>query len=215
MMGAKGDLKGLLAANFSQFEKELFEEIAKEGQLVLFAEGELMMDIGQRVEQIPLIVQGTVKVFRQDEDDHEIFLYYLKEGEACAITLICSEREGYSKIKAIPVEDTIAISLPIKKLDEWMFKYKSWYYFVMDSYQERFEELLKVVEEIAFHQMDERLLAYLRKWVEVNHSPTVIATQQQIANELNTSREVVGRLLKKLEQDGTVRIGRHQIEVIK
>ena len=214
-MGAKGDLKGLLAANFSQFEKELFEEIAKEGQLVLFAEGELMMDIGQRVEQIPLIVQGTVKVFRQDEDDHEIFLYYLKEGEACAITLICSEREGYSKIKAIPVEDTIAISLPIKKLDEWMFKYKSWYYFVMDSYQERFEELLKVVEEIAFHQMDERLLAYLRKWVEVNHSPTVIATQQQIANELNTSREVVGRLLKKLEQDGTVRIGRHQIEVIK
>jgi len=214
-MGAKGDLKGLLAANFSQFEKELSEEIVKEGQLVLFPEGELMMDIGQRVEQIPLIVQGTVKVFREDEDDHEIFLYYLKEGEACAITLICSEREGYSKIKAIPVEDTIAITLPIKKLDEWMFKYKSWYYFVMDSYQERFEELLKVVEEIAFHQMDERLLAYLRKWVEVNHSPTVKATQQQIANELNTSREVVGRLLKKLEQDGTVKIGRHQIEVIK
>jgi CRP/FNR family transcriptional regulator len=215
MMGAKGDLKGLLAANFSQFEKELFEEIVEEGQLVLFPEGELMMDIGQRVEQIPLIVQGTVKVFREDEEDHEIFLYYLKEGEACAITLICSEREGYSKIKAIPVEDTIAITLPIKKLDEWMFKYKSWYYFVMDSYQDRFEELLKVVEEIAFHQMDERLLAYLRKWVEVNHSPTVKATQQQIANELNTSREVVGRLLKKLEQDGTVKIGRHQIEVIK
>lgn len=214
-MGAKGDLKGLLAANFSQFEKELFEEIVKEGQLVLFPEGELMMDIGQRVEQIPLIVQGTVKVYREDENDHEIFLYYLKEGEACAITLICSEREGYSKIKAIPLEDTVAITLPIKKLDEWMFKYKSWYYFVMDSYQERFEELLKVVEEIAFHQMDERLLAYLRKWVEVNHSPTVKATQQQIANELNTSREVVGRLLKKLEQNGTVKIGRHQIEVIK
>lgn len=214
-MGAKGDLKGLLAANFSQFEKELFEEIVEEGQLVLFPEGELMMDIGQRVEQIPLIVQGTVKVFREDEEDHEIFLYYLKEGEACAITLICSEREGYSKIKAIPVEDTIAITLPIKKLDEWMFKYKSWYYFVMDSYQDRFEELLKVVEEIAFHQMDERLLAYLRKSVEANHSKTIKATQQQIANELNTSREVVGRLLKKLEQDGTVKIGRHQIEVIK
>ena len=113
-MGAKGDLKGLLAANFSQFEKELFEEIVEEGQLVLFPESELMMDIGQRIEQIPLIVQGTVKVFREDEEDHEIFLYYLKEGEACAITLICSEREGYSKIKAIPVEDTIAITFPSK-----------------------------------------------------------------------------------------------------
>lgn len=213
-MGAKGDLKGLLKANFPQFENELFQEIVKEGQLVLFPEEELMMDIGQRVEQIPLIVNGTVKIFREDEDDHEIFLYYLKEGEACAITLICSAREGYSKIKAIPIEDTMAIILPIKKLDEWMFKYKSWYYFVMDSYQEKFEELLKVVEEIAFHQMDERLLAYLRKSVEANNSNIIKATHQQIAGELNTSREVVGRLLKKLEQDGTVKIGRNQIELI-
>jgi CRP/FNR family transcriptional regulator len=214
MMGAKGDFKGLLKANFPQFENELFQEIIKEGQLVLFPEGELMMDIGQRVELIPLIVKGTVKIFREDEDDHEIFLYYLKEGEACAITLICSAREGQSKIKAIPIEDTTAIVLPIKKLDEWMFKYKSWYYFVMDSYQEKFEELLKVVEEIAFHQMDERLLAYLRKSVEANNSNIIKATHQQIAGELNTSREVVGRLLKKLEQNGTVIIGRNQIELI-
>lgn len=213
-MGAKGDFKGLLKANFPQFENELFQEIIKEGQLVLFPEGELMMDIGQRVELIPLIVKGTVKIFREDEDDHEIFLYYLKEGEACAITLICSAREGHSKIKAIPIEDTTAIVLPIKKLDEWMFKYKSWYYFVMDSYQEKFEELLKVVEEIAFHQMDERLLAYLRKSVEANNSNIIKATHQQIAGELNTSREVVGRLLKKLEQNGTVIIGRNQIELI-
>ena len=213
-MGAKGDFKGLLKANFPQFENELFQEIIKEGQLVLFPEGELMMDIGQRVELIPLIVKGTVKIFREDEDDHEIFLYYLKEGEACAITLICSAREGHSKIKAIPIEDTTAIVLPIKKLDEWMFKYKSWYYFVMDSYQEKFEELLKVVEEIAFHQMDERLLAYLRKSVEANNSNILKATHQQIAGELNTSREVVGRLLKKLEQNGTVIIGRNQIELI-
>ena len=213
-MGAKGDFKGFLKANFPQFENELFQEIIKEGQLVLFPEGELMMDIGQRVELIPLIVKGTVKIFREDEDDHEIFLYYLKEGEACAITLICSAREGHSKIKAIPIEDTTAIVLPIKKLDEWMFKYKSWYYFVMDSYQEKFEELLKVVEEIAFHQMDERLLAYLRKSVEANNSNIIKATHQQIAGELNTSREVVGRLLKKLEQNGTVIIGRNQIELI-
>lgn len=212
-MGVNGNLKGILAANFSQFEKELFEEIANEGQLVLLPEGELMMDIGQRAEQIPLTVQGTVKVFREEED-HEIFLCFLREGEACAITLICSEREGYSKIKAIPVEDTIAITLPIKKLDEWMFTYKSRHHLVMDSYQDRFEELLKVVEEIAFHQMDERLLAYLRKSVEANHSKTIKATQQQIAHELNSSREVVGRLLKKLEHNGTVKIGKHLIEVI-
>lgn len=214
MMGAKGDLTMLLKVNFPQFENNLIEEIIKEGQLVLFTEDELMMDIGQRVVHIPLIVKGTIKIFREDKNEHEIFLYYLKEGEACAITLICSAREGYSKIKAIPIEDTTAIILPIHKLDEWMFKYKSWYYFVMDSYQDRFEELLKVVEEIAFHNMDERLLGYLRKSVEANNSKTIKATHQQIAGELNTSREVVGRLLKKLEQNGTVIVGRNHIEVI-
>ena len=214
MMGVKGDVKTLLKANFPDFEKELIEEIVREGELVLYPEEELMMDLGQQVKQIPLIVKGTIKIIREDEEGHEIFLYYLKEGEACAITLICSAREGYSKIKAIPQEDTTAINIPIEKLDEWMFQYKSWYYFVMASYQYRFEELLKVVDEIAFHHMDERLLTYLRKAVDVNNSQILKATQQQIASELNTSREVVGRLLKKLEQNGTVKIGRNQIEVL-
>jgi CRP/FNR family transcriptional regulator, anaerobic regulatory protein len=150
MMGAKGEIGDYLNLHFPDFERELIEEIIKEGKLVLFPENELIMDMGQKVEQIPLIVQGLVKVFREDEDDNEIFLYYLHPGEACAITLICSAREGHSKIKAIPVEDTTAIILPISKLDEWMPKFKSWYYFVMDSYQDRFEELLKVVDAVAF-----------------------------------------------------------------
>lgn len=145
-------------------------------------------------------------------DDNEIFLYYLQPGEACAITMICSAREGYSKIKAISMEDTRAIVLPISKLDEWMPKYKSWYYFVMDSYQDRFEELLKVVDGIAFKNMDERLLVYLKKSIKANGSNTIQATHQQIAQELNSSREVIGRLLKKLEQKRLVKLGRNHIE---
>ena len=214
MMGAKGEIGNYLKENFPDFESELMEEIKNEGELILFPADELIVDIGQKVEQIPLIAKGIVKVFREDEDDHEIFLYYLHPGEACAITLICSAREGFSKIKAIPVEDTTAIVLPISKLDEWMLKYKSWYYFVMDSYQDRFEELLKVVDAIAFRQMDQRLIEYLYKTVKANQSNLIHETQSQIALELNSSREVISRLLKKLEQQGRVKVSRNQIELL-
>lgn len=214
MMGVKGDITQYLKKHFDHFEEGLKKEIAELGELVLFPADELIMDIGQKVEQIPLIVNGIVKVFREDEDDHEIFLYYLEPGEACAITLICSAREGYSKIKAIPVEDTTVIILPISKLDEWMPKYPSWYYFVMDSYQDRFEELLKVVDAVAFRQMDERLIEYLHKTAEASNSKLIKETQTQIALELNSSREVVGRLLKKLEQQGRVKVNRTQIELL-
>ncbi|MGY6557764.1 MAG: Crp/Fnr family transcriptional regulator [Nitritalea sp.] len=214
MMGSPNNLKKYLTTHFAHFEPELQQEIASIGELVLFPADELLMDIGQRVEVIPLIVEGSVKVFREDEEDHEIFLYYLEPGEACAITLICSERTGYSKIKAIPMEDTTAIILPIAKLDEWMLKFKSWYFFVMDSYQDRFDELLKVVDSVAFRKMDERLIEYLQKSVEANQSSTVHATHQQIALELNSSREVISRLLKKLEQRGVVRVGRNAVTLL-
>lgn len=213
-MGVNGDIGSLVKKNFPDFESDLIEEIKKEGELILFPSDDLIMDIGQKVEQIPLILDGIVKVFREDDQDNEIFLYYLNPGEACAITMICSAREGYSKIKAIPMEDTTAVVLPISKLDEWMPKYQSWYLFVMDSYQDRFEELLKVVDAIAFRQMDERLVEYLEKTMAASQSNIIKETQSQIALELNSSREVIGRLLKKLEQQGRVKVSRNQIELL-
>ena len=214
MMDKKKDLVALLDQNFPQFENQLKKEILESAELRTLEADTLMMDIGQRVEVIPLIVSGSVKVFREDADDHELFLYYLGPGEACAITMICSAREGYSKIKAIPEEETSVIVVPISKLDLWMPKYKSWYYFVMDTYQDRFEELLKVVDGIAFHRMDERLIEYLEKNAEASQNAIVHKTHQQIAQELNSSREVITRLLKKLEQRGVVRVNRNQIELI-
>ena len=214
MMDKKKDLVALLDQNFPQFENQQKKEIIESAELRTLEADTLMMDIGQRVEGIPLIVSGSVKVLREDADDHELFLYYLGPGEACAITMICSAREGYSKIKAIPEEETSVIVVPISKLDLWMPKYKSWYYFVMDTYQDRFEELLKVVDGIAFHRMDERLIEYLEKNAEASQNAIVHKTHQQIAQELNSSREVITRLLKKLEQRGVVRVNRNQIELI-
>jgi CRP/FNR family transcriptional regulator len=214
MIDKKKSLATYLENCFPQFEKELKEEIIESASLMNLPADTLMMDIGQKVEVIPLIVSGCVKVFREDEDDNELFMYYLGPGEACAITMICSAREGYSKIKAFPEEETTFIVVPIAKLDLWMPKYKSWYYFVMDTYQDRFEELLKVVDGIAFHRMDERLLEYLEKNSVAGNTPFIQKTHYQIAQELNSSREVITRLLKKLEQRGMVRVNRNQIELL-
>lgn len=214
MIDKKKLLDTYLKHSFPQFESELKREILDIASLLTLPADMLIMDIGQKVEVIPLIVSGSVKVFREDEEDHELFMYYLGPGEACAITMICSAREGYSKIKAIPEEETTFIVVPISKLDEWMPKFKSWYYFVMDTYQDRFEELLKVVDGIAFHRMDERLIEYLEKNAEANQTNLIHKTHQQIAVELNSSREVITRLLKKLEQRGVVRVNRNQIELI-
>lgn len=214
MTESKTEIRSLLNFQFPDFQEKLAREIVESGEIVDIPADTLMMEIGQKVEKIPLIVSGLVKVFRESEDDHELFMYYLGPGEACAVTLICSAKEGYSKIKAIAEEDTSLIIVPVTKFEEWMTKYSSWFYFVMDTYQDRFDELLKVVDSIAFHRMDERLLEYLEKSAEVSQSPIVHKTHQQIAQELNTSREVVTRLLKKLEQKGMLIVNRHQIKLL-
>lgn len=214
MADKKKDFSALLDQYFPQFEIQLKEEILECAELRTLPADALMMDIGQRVEVIPLIVSGSVKVFREDEHDHELFLYYLVPGEACAVTMVCSASEGFSKIIAIPEEETQVIEVPIAKLDLWIPKYKSWYQFVMETNQVRFEELLKVVDGIAFHRMDERLIEYLEKNAAVSHNAIVHKTHLQIAQELNSSREVITRLLRKLEQRGVVRVNRNQIELI-
>jgi CRP/FNR family transcriptional regulator len=214
MADKKKDFSALLDQYFPQFENQLKEEILECAELRTLSPDALMLDIGQRMEVIPLIVSGSVKVFREDEHDHELFLYYLGPGEACAVTMVCSAREGFSKVLAIPEEETQVIEIPLAKLDHWIPKYKSWYHFVMDTNQVRFEELLRVVDGIAFHRMDERLIEYLEKNAAFSHNAIVHKTHLQIAQELNSSREVITRLLKKLEQRGVVRVNRNQIELI-
>ena len=171
------------------------------------------MDIGEDIEQIPLLYKGMVKIFREDEQGNELFLYHLYPGEACAISFVCSMKEKKSKIKALTVEDSEFITVPINRMDDFMLKFKSWYYFVLETFNFRFEELLSTVDEIAFHQMDERLVNYLVKSAQAIGSRTVETSHQTIANELNSSREVVSRLLKTMEGQGKVKLGRGRIQL--
>lgn len=212
---SKEEAAAALDRHFPSFSKELKEEIVDHYFIWTVKSGKNLMEIGQRIEGVPLLIEGSVKIFREDEAGNELFLYYLYPGEACAISLVCSTgKERISSIRAQAVEDSQFIVFPIAFMDEWMHKHSSWYEYVLSTYRFRFEEMLQSIDEIAFHKLDERLLKYLDKNVEGTGSTILRTSHQDIATELHTSREVISRLLKKLEQRNQVKLSRNQIEVL-
>jgi CRP/FNR family transcriptional regulator len=177
--------------------------------------GEIIMDTGQYIKFIPILLSGSIKIIRQDDKEGEILLYYVGSNETCAMSLTCCLAHQKSRIKAIAEEDTDMVTVPIGKMEEWMVKYNSWKTFVMLTYSARFDELLKTIDSIAFHKVDERLLKYLHDKAAVSGSSLIQVSHQQIAEELNSSREVISRLLKQLEHNGGIRLGRNKIELLK
>jgi len=193
------------------FEKDLAEYLSKIGQIKVFEEGELLMKTGQFFKSAVLIIRGHVKLYREGEEGNEFFMYYLDPGEACALSMICATRNQASSIMAIADEETEVVLIPIQYMDTLMRSYRSWYYFVLETYRNRFEELLSVIDNIAFKNMDERLEWYLKRHAEISGNSLNIK-HQQIANDLNTSREVISRLLKKMEKEGLLTLNRNLIE---
>jgi len=198
---------------FSQLEPDLLIQIEKQGTIKEIPAGVILMRTGQFVKSTMLVLEGMIKIFRESEEGNEFLMYYLQPGEACAITLVCASKMEASKVMAKTTEDTTVLMIPIQVMDEWMSKYKSWYYFVLETYRNRFEELLLLLDQVAFRNMDERLLFYLQRHTEINHTRKIQLSHQQIADELNSSREVISRLLKKMEQRNIVSLHRSFIEL--
>jgi CRP/FNR family transcriptional regulator len=196
---------------FPQFEPALKEKLAGICTYREFEAGELMMQTGQYVKSTMLILEGRVKLYRQGEDGGEFFMYYLQPGNACALSIICATRQKKSEVMAKAVENTKVLLVPIDQLDELMHLYKSWYHFVLETYRNRFEEVLEVVDQVIFKGLDERLYFYLNNQCEKLGSPDLKLTHQEIASDLGSSREVISRLLKKMEQKGFVHLHRNSL----
>lgn len=195
-------------------EPSLIQEIAMEGRILQFPAGEVIMDYGSYIRSLPLVVEGTIKVMREDEEDgRELFLYYLGPGQTCAASFSCCLMQKRSIIRTIAEENTKVLALPIHAADRWMSAYQSWRNMVMKTYDERMLELVRTIDTVAFKRMDERLLQYLEGRAEATGSRTISATHQEIANDLNASREAVSRLLKQLERDGLIQLHRNKIEL--
>ena len=215
MTPGQTEILGLVRRHFPALaEKGLQEEITRVGRIYHFKEGDIIQDYGGYVRMVPLLIHGSIKVLREDEEGNEILLYFLEEGETCSMSFSCCMMNKQSDIRTIAEEDVTLIGIPIQYVDEWMRKYQSWKNFVMRSYDERLRALIKTVDSIAFKKMDERLLDYLQQKVRLNDKATLSTTHQAIAADLNASREAVSRLLKQLEKQGMVRLGRNKIELL-
>ncbi|MFN8296331.1 MAG: Crp/Fnr family transcriptional regulator [Chitinophagales bacterium] len=197
------------------FEPDLIKELNAKSTFSEVKSGDVILNIGETVRQIPIILKGSVKVSRIDEEGKELLLYYVNPKESCAMTFTCCMQHFPSEIKAVAEEDVEMLSVPIKVMDEWLVKFPSWKSFVMKTIHHRFNELLRTIDQIAFQKLDERLISYLKDKSKATHSTLVNLSHQQIADELATSRVVISRLLKKLENDKKLLLYRNQIKLLK
>lgn len=196
------------------FEKNLVAEILESADTVAFREGAVVMDYGKKVTFLPLVLSGTLRVMRRDEQDHEILLYYLTSNESCAMAYACCMEAKRSEVRAIAEEPSEILRIPHAKLDEWLVKYPSWKSYIFNSFAHRFNELLKSLESVAFQKLDERLVKYLRNRAKVYGKSSIQLSHNQIAEELGTSRVVISRLLKQLENDKKVVLYRNEIKLL-
>jgi CRP/FNR family transcriptional regulator len=200
---------------FPSFSSELVNAINEHSTIQKVAAGTIMMRTGQYIKNTVLVLSGKIKIYREGDDGGEFFMYYLQSGQACAISMICATKSEKSQIVAKVVEDAELVMIPISLMDKWMMEHRSWYEFVIETYRSRFEEVLLVIDNIAFRSMDERLEFYLNRQKESCGCTDIFISHQEIANDLNTSREVISRLLKKMEQRGFVQLHRSHITFLK
>lgn len=205
----------LLQTNYGFiFEKELLQEIAEVGKLMEAKEGEVIINYQQTIKGMPLMLSGAIKISRQDNDGDELALYYLELGDTCTMTMTCCLGEQKSSVKAIAETDVTFLLVPVQKMKEWTKKYDTWMSFVFESYNNRFNELLDTVDNLAFSNMQDRLSKYIKDQVMIRKTTVLELSHQDIAYDLHTSRVVISRLLKTLEKEGKIELGRNKIMVI-
>jgi len=199
---------------FPILEKELVEEIQQVAEIKDIKKGQVLLRTGQNLRSAVLVMDGLLKIFREDEEGNEYFIYYLDSGKACAITLVSAMASETSQLKAIAETDATVLLVDTQYVDKWLGQYKNWSRFIINSYRERFEELLQVIDHTAFRNMDERLLFYLKRYKEKTNSNFIATSFKDIGEELNSSREVISRLMKKLAERGMIKIHRSNVEIL-
>ena len=209
------EIENKLTASFGYlFEKELISEIQELGVPKEFKEDSNIIEVGDYIKSMPLLVSGAIKILREDEHGDELVLYYLEKGDTCAMTLSCCMGQTKSKIRAVAETNVELIMLPKEKMAEWLGKYKTWQTYILQTYHNRMDELLEALDTIAFLKMDERLFKYLKDKAMVTHNDILNVTHKEISEDLHTSRVVVSRLLKKLENENKIALFRNSIKVL-
>lgn len=200
-----------LKLKLPDLEPELLALISEHSEVREVSQGDVIVRTGQHLSSAMVVLRGAIKIYREGEEGGEFFLYYLQSGQACAMSMSCLKHQEQSQVMGIAVEDSEILMIPMAMVNQWVREYRSWQEFVINSYRNRFEEVLEVLDHVAFRGMDERLEFYLKKESQKSHSNVLSLSHQSIANDLNTSREVISRLLKKMEQRDLLSLQRNQI----
>lgn len=192
-------------------EEELLNELNQVGQLRVVESNEVILNVGDSLVTIPILLKGSIKISRENETSEELLLYYIESSDTCAMTLQCSTLSTKSEVRAIAMEQSTILMIPVEMMEKWMAKYKTWRQYIIQSYYSRLTELMETVDAIAFMRLDERLLKYLTDQAKLLGSLEINHTHQQIAEDLHSSRVVISRLLKQLENRGTIQLYRNKI----
>ncbi len=193
---------------------ELVEQLYRHSIKKNYEAGSIILNENAHIRSIPIVTKGTLKVIRTEEDGREILLYYIKAGESCIMSFLGGLHNETSKVKAEVEEDAEILFLPMEKVSLFIKEYPQWLDYIFRLYHKRFEELLDIVNAISFKKVDERMLALLNRKAGLTGNKTINTTHEQLANELGTARVVVSRLLKQLEENGVVQLGRNKISLM-
>lgn len=191
----------------------LLEDIQQNAKLISFDKDDVLIEPGDEIMFLPIVTKGCIRIIRSDDDGNEVFLYHLYPGQTCTMSLTCCQTGGKSMIKAIAEDFTEMLQVPVHKTQEW-YIYPEWKAFIDTHYQNRFAELMQVIDLIAFSHMDKQLHHYLEERCKASNTTVLDITHQEIAEELHTHREVISRLLRTMEQKNLVKLGRNNIELL-
>jgi len=205
-------LEELVKKRFPFFESGLRTAISESGTFREFEAQEELIREDQYIRSFPIVLSGLIRVCRTDDEGNELLLYYLRPGEVCTVALICCMDRTRSRVKAIAEEETTAIAVPVELLDSWMSRYQTWKEYVMHSMQLRFDELLNALDSIAFLKMDERLVRFFTDRHRSTGTTVFEGSHQDVALAMNSSREVISRLLKQMEKKGMIKLSRGRID---
>ncbi|WP_405296118.1 Crp/Fnr family transcriptional regulator [Algibacter sp. Ld11] len=207
--------KVLLKEKFSPLlDQEIIEEILKIGSFKTFEKNDIIIDINQQLKYIPLLLSGTIKILREDTEGNDLLIYFLETGETCTMSLTCCMGSTKSKIRAVAETNSSLVLIPVENIQAWFHTNHSWRNFILESYQTRFNEMLETIDNIAFLKMDQRLYNHLQNKVNLSGDNTIIVKHQDIAEDLHTSRVVISRLLKQLENENKIKLSRNKIEIL-
>jgi CRP/FNR family transcriptional regulator, anaerobic regulatory protein len=200
---------------FPDLEEMLLKELYEKGRIIEAKAGQTLIQSGQNIRSTMIVLEGLVKLFRESDEGAEFFMYHLYPGDGCALSMICDRSFRASAVTVRAVSDAVLLIIPIDATESWMRQYRTWYFFVVGTYRRRYEELLETIDHIAFQNMDERLEFYLYRHSKALKTNILEMSNTQIAQELNSSREVISRLMKKLAETGKVRLLKNGIELLK